>query len=231
MRNLMCKRLAGSLLCVAALLMVFGQTSVFAKQGAVKVSPDQALQMLIEGNKRFVAGKALAPDLSKERRAELAQKGQFPFAVVLSCADSRVPPEHVFGQGLGDLFVLRVAGNVLVPVITGSIEFSQTFDAPLIVVMGHDKCGAVEATVDNAKVSDNITAIAQQIVPALKAVKEGKSAFVNQDIYEAVTSENVAQVVAELKKNPELKPNVDSGKLKIVGAKYYLASGQVEFFQ
>ncbi len=202
------------------------------------VTPQQAKQLLEDGNKRFMSNMVLGKDLSKERRMELAKIGQGPFVAVLSCADSRVAPELIFDQGLGDLFVLRVAGNVLVPVITGSIEFSQSFNpefekgmsVSLIVVMGHDKCGAVHAAVDGGKFSDNITAIAKQIMPAVQAVKDGKSAHMKEDKYEAVTSENVTMMVNELKKNPAIKPHLDSGKLQVVGAKYHQDSGKVEFF-
>lgn len=225
--------LTGLLLCLA--VGAFASPSgALAKNNAAEappaVAPAQALQLLEEGNRRFVEGTFSKKDLGRERRMNLVQKGQWPFAVVLSCADSRVPPEIIFDQGLGDLFVLRVAGNVLAPVITGSIEYSQTFAVPLVVVMGHTQCGAVQTTVDGTKVSDTIAAIVARIAPALKAVREGRSAFAEKDVYAAVTSENVAQIVAELKKNPELKPNIDSGRLNIVGAKYHQDSGKVEFF-
>lgn len=195
------------------------------------LTPEQALQILVEGNTRFAGGQLKKPELTPTRREYLAKNGQHPFATILSCADSRVPPEHVFNQGLGDLFVLRVAGNVLVPVITGSIEFSQSLDVPLIVVMAHNHCGAVGATVEGAQVGPNIAAIAKEILPALEAVKEGKSSHEKEGLQEAVTSENVELMVAKLKNNPDLKPRVEAGKLKIVGAKYILETGKVEFFQ
>ena len=203
-----------------------------------EVSPEEALKLLEAGNKRFMENQALGKDISKERRSQLVRNGQGPFAVILSCADSRMPPELVFDQGLGDLFVLRVAGNILVPAITGSIEFSQSFNpefakgmsVSLIVVMGHDKCGAVHATVDGAKVSDNIAAIAQEIMPALQTVKAGKSRHTG-DIYDAVTSENVDVMVNALKNNPEIKPHIAAGKLQVIGAKYLQESGKVVFFK
>lgn len=216
----------------AVCLFATGAFAVGEKMGpGPSLTPDQALQMLIDGNKRFVESKQQKTDLSAARRDGLAKEGQHPFAAILSCADSRVPPEHVFNQGLGDLFVLRVAGNVLVPVVTGSIEFSQSLEVPLVVVMGHDSCGAVQATVEGARVGPNIAAIAEEIRPALEAVKAGKSVHKDDNLQEAVTSENVGQMVARLKSNPDLAPRIEAGKLKVVGAKYILETGEVEFFK
>lgn len=204
------------------------------------VTPVEAMKLLEDGNKRFMANKALGKDISKERRMALVKNGQGPFVAILSCADSRMPPELVFDQGLGDLFVLRVAGNILVPVITGSIEFSQSFNpefskgmsVSLIVVMGHDKCGAVHASVDGGTFSDNIAAIAQRIMPAVEAVKSGKSRHAaGNSVYEAVTLENVDNMVNELKANPAIAPHIASGKLQVVGARYMQESGKVEFMK
>ncbi len=225
------KLLLAGLLCTG---ICFAASSVLAQEKlatGAEISPKQAKEMLVDGNKRFVESKQIAQDLGESRRTVLAKEGQRPFATILSCADSRVPPELVFNQGLGDLFVLRVAGNVLVPVITGSIEFSQSLEVPLIVVMGHNHCGAVQATVEGAEVGKNIAAIAKIIVPAMDAVKAGKSAHGKEQLQEAVTSENVELMVAELKKNPELKPRIEAGKLEIIGAKYILETGEVEFFK
>ena len=111
-----------------------------------KLTPDQALTQLLRGNERFVAGWPDHPNQSARRRREVSDSGQQPFAIILSCSDSRVPPEIIFDQGLGDLFVIRVAGNIIDDAILGTIEYAvEHVHAPLVMVLGHDKCGAVTA--------------------------------------------------------------------------------------
>src|SRR6516165_380132 len=128
-------------------------------------SPEEALKRLKEGNSRFVADMLAERNLGRNRRAELA-KGQAPFAIILGCADSRVAPELLFDQGLGDLFVVRVAGNVTDPAILGSIEYAvEHLKAPLIVVVGHEKCGAVDAALSGGELHGNIAKLIKEVQP------------------------------------------------------------------
>lgn len=193
----------------------------------------QALKLLEEGNARFVSGHVLPKDLSRERRADLAQFGQKPFAVIVSCSDSRVPPELIFDQALGDLFVIRVAGNVLDAIGMGSVEYAvEHLHAPLIVVLGHEKCGAVKASLDGGEVTENIAAIAGKIKPAIDNVQSGQSKHVEgNNTYEAVTEENVDGVVASILSNPVLHHMVAEQKVQVIGAKYYQEEGTVKFFE
>lgn len=185
----------------------------------------EAQQLLTEGNKRYITGKVLADDLSSTKRDAL-KKGQKPLAIILSCSDSRVPPEVIFDQGLGDVFVIRDAGNVADPVITGSVEYgAEHLGAPLLVVLGHSSCGAVTATVKGGEVPGSIGSIVEKIKPSAdKAKAEGA---VGDQIIEKAAELNVEATMAQLEKSPVIKELVESGKLKIVGAKYNLGTGEV----
>ncbi len=222
---------------VVGLLFVFllNAVPVFAAETArlVVTDPAQAKQMLVDGNKRFVTGAAVNQDIGNAKREDLFKNGQTPFAAVVSCSDSRVPPELVFDQGLGDLFVVRVAGNILDPVGMGSIEFgAAVLGTRVILVLGHEDCGAVQATVNGAEVSENIDRLATLIQPAVKSVVDAKGAnVVSSDIYETATDANVEYVVAQLKENAILKLLVAEKKLQIIGGKYLLASGEVKLFE
>jgi carbonic anhydrase len=198
-------------------------------QGAARPSADQALQMLVDGNARFVSGNTLGPNRGLDRRAALVA-GQAPFATILSCADSRVPPELVFDSGLGDLFVHRVAGNILSPEMLGSIEYgSGVVGVPLIVVLGHEDCGAVVAAVQavtqGATFPGHIPAVAAAIVPAVQQVVGQPG-----DLVENATRANIVLVAAELATSqPMLAGMVQQGAVKVVGAYYALGSGRVTF--
>lgn len=188
---------------------------------------DEALKRLMEGNVRFVTDKTIDPNQSTSRRAELA-KGQHPFATILSCVDSRVPPEIVFDRGLGDLFVIRTAGQVVDKAVLGSIEFgAEELGISLIVVMGHEKCGAVKATIETlekgAKAPGSIEYLVEGIAPAVKAVKNKTG-----DMLDNAVRANVDVSVAALKKSKILAHLIETGKVKIIGARYDLDSGKVE---
>lgn len=190
---------------------------------------DDALARLREGNERFVGAKPSYPHQSVARRNETAG-GQKPFAIVLGCADSRVAPELVFDQGLGDLFVVRVAGNILDDDILGSLEFAvKEFNAPLIMVLGHEKCGAVSATLESiehhAKPAEGkIPKLVAAIAPAIHHV-QGKPG----DELDNGVRENISLVVEQLKRaNPLITKALKEGRLKIVGARYDLHSGAAE---
>jgi carbonic anhydrase len=195
---------------------------------AGKVSPAEALARLKAGNQRFVASNLKHPRQTAGRRRELAT-GQHPFAVILGCADSRTSPEVVFDQGLGDLFVVRVAGNVLNDETVGSIEYAvEHLGAQLIVVLGHERCGAIKAAKETiaakSKAPGHIQSLVKAIKPAVKATA-GKDA-------EATARANERHVARELRASePILKEMVRKGIVSVVGAHYDLDTGDVEFLE
>lgn len=203
--------------------------------GAPSVAPtempvanaDEALQRLLEGNKRYVSFQSTDIDETESRRVEVAG-GQHPFATIFSCVDSRVPPELVFDRGLGDLFVIRTAGQVIDRAVLGSLEFGVAeLNIPLLVVLGHEKCGAVKATVEavesNTKAEDDIEWLIEGIRPAVEKVKSQSG-----DMLDNAVRANVELVVGTLKGSPILSDAVAKGTLKIVGARYDLDTGVVE---
>jgi len=189
-----------------------------------------ALKALLAGNRRFVRGKPEHPGRDSVRRVEIAE-GQKPFAIVLGCADSRVPPEVVFDEGLGDLFVVRVAGNTASePVVVGSIEYSATtFGSVLLMVLGHDDCGAVKAAVDvvtkGATLPGEIPGVVEPIVPAVEEAQNASPA----DLLDQAIKANITRTATQLKSADSLLTDlVTSGKLKVVGGEYKLKTGKVE---
>lgn len=206
------------------------------------VSPDEALKKLMDGNKRFVDGQlTLAQRSTSESRKNLATS-QKPSAIILTCSDSRVPPELLFDQGLGEIFVVRVAGNIPDPVILGSIEYAaEHLGSSLIVVLGHERCGAVKATVDSkGKGHGNIGAIVKTISPALKVAIKGCTACKDDrkcadtkkaEFVECVIDANVRLVAANLtKKSKVLKHLAEQKKIRIVAGKYDLDDGKVTLY-
>src|SRR6187431_1523380 len=191
------------------------------------LTPAAALRRLLAGNARYVALKATHPNQSGERRQELAG-GQQPFATIFGCVDSRVPPELVFDQGLGDLFVIRTAGEVVDDAALGSIEFGvEEFHIPLVVVLGHQKCGAVAATFDalekHAKAPGKIDYLVREIEPAVKAVE-----FHAGDKLDNAVRAHTALTAHRLGESKVLEEGLKAGWLKILGAHYDLDSGKVE---
>jgi carbonic anhydrase len=200
-----------------------------AKQDAMV--PDQALEKLRLGNKRFVEGAAHNRDLPAQ--AAKTASGQYPFAVVLSCLDSRSAPEIVFDQGVGDLFVGRIAGNVINDDILGSLEFAtQVAGAKLIVVMGHSACGAVMGACDGVEMG-HLTGLLKKIMPAIEATPTGGDAkrdSSNATFVAAVTEANAKmQAIDILRRSPIIKALVEQGEVKIVPAIHNLSSGEVTF--
>jgi len=191
---------------------------------------DEALRKLLEGNKRFISGSLATKDTGDARRKELS-KGQHPFAIVVTCSDSRVAPEIFFDQGLGDLFVVRSEGNVLDPISVGSIEYAAgNLHAPLLILLGHDKCDAVSAAIEaKAKTEDNIGRILRRILPAVKkATARGGS---KEDILNNAIRENVLlQQKYLLRKSPVVKKLMESGDLKVVAGIYHTETGEIELF-
>jgi carbonic anhydrase len=206
-------------------------TAVLQRPDAENMTPDQALQLLIDGNKRFVEGKTVHP---RQNRARLSETGadQFPFAAFLSCADSRVPVEEVFDQGVGDCFVTRVAGNIATPEQIGSLEFGTlVLGSKILMVIGHERCGAVVASMGRITLPDNpgkIPTLVPYIEPAVKVVQaETKTkgiAEVGNDVEETVKV-NVMNQVKTLNTSPILSKLIKDSKLKIVGAYYDLDTG------
>jgi carbonic anhydrase len=190
---------------------------------AQPVSPDEALQKLLRGNQRFVNGKRENPNQSKTRLMETSV-AQYPYASILGCADSRVPSEIIFDQGLGDLFVVRVAGNVGSQTAIGSLEFaSAVLGSQLIVVLGHAKCGAVSAAIKNEPLPGRIGVFVEEIKPAVESVR-----YKTGDIEKNSIIANVQYQVKQLAETSTILGGlVKEGKLKIVGGVYDLATGKV----
>jgi len=193
-------------------------------QHGTGVSPDEAQVRLQEGNARFVSGAMRHGDQSPERRHELS-KGQKPYAVVLGCSDSRVGPELIFDEGLGDLFVVRLAGNTADAAGMGSIEYAvEHLGAKLVVVLGHDHCGAVSAAVKGGEVPGHIGVLVEALRPALKAGKTHPG-----DAVENVVRANALLTRDQLRHSqPILKKLAESGEVRIIAAEYHLDTGQVE---
>ena len=188
----------------------------------------QALELLMSGNKRYVDDRLeFSVDIVGDRKM-LAQKGQAPFAAILGCSDSRVPPEVVFDVGIGQIFVIRTAGNVADASTIGSVEYAvDHLHTQLVLVMGHQKCGAVAAANSGGDYGPNIGAIISEIEPSLKKARSGMGAGDENDILRKCEDENVRHSAMRLAESAILKKHLDSGSLKIVCAKYNLDSGKV----
>ena len=196
---------------------------------------DEALAQLRSGNSRFVQNVRCVVALASQYRRDALVAGQAPFATVLSCSDSRVPSELVFDCGLGDLFVVRVAGNIVAPSIVGSIEFAAaTFGTELVVVMGHTRCGAVAAAVEvlaggENDPSENVRDIVDRISPAIFEVV--RTAGHDERAIQAATRANIRASANHLRhRSPLLASRIAEGRLVVVGAEYALETGQVDFF-
>lgn len=184
---------------------------------------DAALSRLMEGNKRFVEGKMEPKDFIGKRKS--SKSGQRPFATVVCCSDSRVVPEFIFDTGLEDIFTVITAGNVVDGVALGSVEYAVGhLHTPLVVVVGHENCGAVTAAYGMHREA-SITRVVEKILPAVMCVKKGGDR--NAEIDEAI-KQNVRHVMEEIAQSPVVKKALDEGKVKLLGMKYYLEDGKVE---
>lgn len=191
---------------------------------------DEALARLQAGNLRFVRGEARFPTVQKEVLAELT-RGQQPYATILGCSDSRVPPELVFDAGFGELFVIRVAGNVLGPSIMGTLQYASLhLRTPLFVVLGHEGCGAVNAAIasrfDGSQQAGRIEILLEQIIPALDGLDPQAPPA---ELLSAGVEANVRRVVRELLETPEAKARMADSGMRLVGAVYELETGSVRF--
>ena len=198
---------------------------------------DEALAQLKEGNRRFVAGsRRLDIGLSHAERAA-AVRNLNPFAIILGCSDARVPAEVVFDQGLGDLFVIRVAGNIVSPSQVGSVEFAaQRFGTQLVVVLGHTQCGAILATLeavrDQANHPENVLTIVERIRPSVQTLLELRPRATEEELIHHAVRANVRASVDHLRHGSALLEDlIRRARLAVVGAEYSLETGQVEFFE
>lgn len=196
----------------------------------------QALRRLIQGNRDFVGGVRNHTLPSPDQFSEMA-RAQNPFAIILGCSDSRVPAEIVFNQGLGDLFVIRVAGNIVAPSQIGSVEFAVArFGTPLVVVLGHSRCGAVQATLDQLQQpaelqSRNLASIVHRVRPAVEPLLHTELRHRPDDLVHEAVRANVLASANQLRHGSELlEPLIEDGQLLVVGAEYRLETGEVEFF-
>lgn len=194
------------------------------KETQAQITPQIAHQMLVDGNQRFVANKKASRNLNEQIRD--TSEGQYPFAAVLSCIDSRVPAEIIFDQGIGDIFSVRVAGNIVNEDILGSLEYScKVAGSKLIVVLGHTKCGAVTAACKHVELG-NITALLSKIKPAVEKVNKE----VTPDSIEETAIVNVALSIENIRKESPILAEMESqGEIQIVGASYDVGTGKVHF--
>lgn len=211
---------------LAAPVLARNDCAVFTRETQAAVTPDAALKRLQDGNARFVAGETLHCDLRQQVRETAG--GQAPFAAVVGCIDSRVPPELVFDQRIGDIFAARVAGNFINDDILGSLEFAtQLAGASLIVVLGHTECGAVKGAVDDAKLG-HLTGLLAQIRPSLAALKyQGVPSSKDAALVQRVAERNVQDAVARLAGAPVLAARIKAGQLKLAGAMHDVATGKI----
>lgn len=224
-------------LAIAVLLAITG--AVHADSGAAltrevqaSITPDKAIEMLRQGNQRFASGQTTGRDFLAQ--VKQTSGGQFPFAAIVSCLDSRVPPEIVFDRGIGDLFVARVAGNFVNDDILGSLEYAaRVAGAKLIVIMGHTECGAVKGACDSAQLG-LLTATLANINPAVNSVQgnyEPRSSK-NTDFVQAVAEKNVELTMGKLRdRSVVLRGMLDKGEIGMVGAMYDVSTGKVQFYE
>jgi carbonic anhydrase len=196
------------------------------------ITADQALDRLVEGNKRFVASRARFPTVKKDVLAALAKKQQ-PYATIIGCSDSRVPPELLFDAGFGELFIVRVAGNVISPEVMGTLQYAAVhLHTPLFVVLGHEGCGAVQAALarkyDSARERSRIEVLIDRIMPGLSALPPR---LAEEDRLDAAVEANVRWSMRQLYETPEGQERIREGVLKLVGAVFEIASGRTRFLE
>jgi carbonic anhydrase len=222
------KQIGFSLTLIAVLLTA---AIAFASETGSSITSDEALNKLLDGNRNFLANQLTIKETSGPATRQALAAGQKPYAIILSCSDSRVPPEIIFDKGLGEIFVIRVAGNIPDPIVLGSIEYAaEHFGSPLIMVLGHKRCGAVTAAVDaKGRPHGNIGAIIKTITPAVQQARKDAGSASHSDLVELAINDNVKLVAKNLlKQSPVIRSLAEAGKVKIVNAKYDLDDGKVE---
>ena len=208
-----------------------------AQSKLLMITAEEALDRLQTGNQRFVSGSHDVASLDSEKRRAAVAGGQEPFAIILGCSDSRVPAEIVFDQGLGDLFVIRVAGNIVAPSQIGSIEFAVgSFGTPLVVLLGHSNCGAVSATLDSMnqprdKQSSHLYSIVDRVRPSLEPLLATNLRDDRKALLKQAVRANISTSANHIRNSsPILEQLHQNGNLLVVGAKYSLETGVVDFF-
>jgi carbonic anhydrase len=186
--------------------------------------------LLREGNMRYVQETASYPNQGINRRHETVAKGQHPMATILTCSDSRVPPEYIFDQGIGDIFVIRVAGNIADPAEIATIEYGTGhLGTPLVMVLGHTKCGAVTAAATRAEAGGNLPSLIDNIMPAVAATEKANPGVRGDDLIGKTIKQNVWQTIEDiLRQSAETRKLIREGKVKLVGALYDIESGEVQ---
>jgi len=235
--NMKLNRVKGMAIAMAIFFVMIGSaraesSPTLTRETQALITPDKAIEMLKQGNQRFVSGKTVERNLLSQ--VKQTSNGQFPFAAVVSCLDSRIPPEIVFDQGIGDLFVARVAGNFVNDDILGSLEFATKLSgAKLIVVMGHTECGAVKGACDAAQLG-LLTATLANINPAVRAVRGDYTprSSKNTKFVQAVAEMNVNLTMQKLRdRSVVLRRMLDKGEIKMIGAMYDVSTGTVKFYK
>ena len=197
------------------------------KETQTAITPKKAIRMLKEGNRRFVENRQANRNLNEQ--VTETSGGQYPYAVVLSCIDSRVPAEMVFDQGIGDIFSIRIAGNFINDDILGSMEFAcKAAGSKLIVILGHSSCGAVKGACDHVELG-NLTGLLDKIQPSIDAVEEtGERTSANGEFVQKVADKNVEIAISDLKeKSPVLREMLENGEIGLIGAMYSVETGEV----
>jgi len=230
---------------LGAMTLALGVAAAGFASGGSSLTPDQALQKLMAGNKRYVKGRMTGAKLSDAKTRLSLATSQKPYAIILSCSDSRLPPEIIFDKGLGEIFVIRVAGNIPDPVVLGSIEYAaEHLGSPLIMVLGHERCGAVTATVQaggKSTGSPNLDALTGSIQPAVDAaMKECEACKTDKNcaktrksaVVECAADINARRIAANLPAQSKIiRELVEEKKVRIVAAKYDLDDGIVTLFK
>jgi carbonic anhydrase len=221
--------------CIVVLMVVAWFLPVTSaaqtSESAQNITPVEALAKLKEGNERFVTGKSLHDNADEARRADTVKNGQHPFVTVLGCSDSRVPIEVLFDQGIGDVFVVRVAGNVADTDEVGSVEYGvEHLGSPLLVVLGHTQCGAVTAVVTNAKVEGSIPRLIDNIRPAVLRAHRNNPKLKGKELIPAAVDSNVWQSIEDVfHRSAIVRELAAEGKLMVIGAVYDLESGRINW--
>lgn len=224
-------RLIGLGLGLVVVGLLWSAAIAAEEKDAPALSPDDVIKRLKDGNERYVSGKLEHPNVSADRRTETAKGGQHPYVTLLSCADSRVPTEFIFDAGIGDLFVMRVAGNVADTDEVATIEYGvEHLKTPLLLVLGHTRCGAVTAAATNAEAHGNIPALVAKIKPAVAVAKERHPELDGEKLVAATVETNVWEAIDNaFKSSPILREAVHGHKAKVVGAIYDIETGQVRW--
>ncbi|MGC8660103.1 MAG: carbonic anhydrase [Desulfomonilaceae bacterium] len=218
--------------------LLFGLVASFClvaltQLGQASMTADAALKLLKEGNLRFSQGKLSNPNQDVTRRTKTADQGQKPFAIILSCSDSRVPLELIFDRGIGDIFGIRVAGNVAGTDQMGTIEYGvEHLGIPLLIVLGHTKCGAVTAVVEGEHAHGNLGKLVEKIVPAVETTKKVFPKLPKEQLVDKCAMANVRQVIHDLtNQSPPIKQAIQKGQLRIVGGYYDIRNGRVDWIE